>query len=199
MAMIEGRSHYSLSKKKKVLKYFYQVGNKTRTCNRFRISMTALTQWIEEDYKGKLCTSKSGRTKFKNMKHNWCKPNFKLFTREDYLKYEGAIISNAFTFDKNSKKLVRVWTRIQCYEYINKVISNLDNKRKLSYLAKLLNITRDSYYKWIRIGCPVVNSYNDRINKWVCEVFNEFKGILGYRRIKHYIKNKHKITFEHVV
>lgn len=197
MAMIKGRKHYSLSKRKKVLKYFYKNGNKTRTCNKYRISMTALTKWIELDLKGELGTSKSGKTKFKNMKHNWKEPNFKLFNQEDYFKYEGAITNNAFEFNNETKKWVRVWSRIQCYEYINKVMNNDNNKRKVTYLTKLLQVTRDSYYKWVNAGCPVINAYKDDNNKLVCNAFHKFKGILGYRRLKHYIKNKEGINMSY--
>lgn len=56
----------------------------------------------------------------------------------------------------------------------------------------MLNVKRNSYYKWLKIGKPIMNNYSKFISEIVLVEHLEMKRIYGTFRLKHLIEAKYK-------
>lgn len=64
-------------------------------------------------------------------------------------------------------------------------------------ICRVINVNRRSYYKWIKVGSPIANNYNNEIAKIISEEHKHLKNIYGTIRLKFHIKNKLEITLNH--
>ncbi len=60
-----------------------------------------------------------------------------------------------------------------------------------------MNVNRRSYYKWCNNGKAFINNYDYNIAKIISEEHKNLKGIYGTLRLKHHIKNKYGLVFNH--
>lgn len=170
MANIKGNKHYSYQFKIKVVKDIIKYKSFTYSIKKYNISSNSATKWYNHYLLGTLNENNTG-------KH---------YNQKRLIDIDCKCIENLSSEQRSSFENILIlksknWTRIEKYLYINKT------KQNISYLCKLLNIARSSYYKWCTNGKNIINAYKKSINNIVVEEFNFHKIKFGYRRLKQQI------------
>ena len=62
-------------------------------------------------------------------------------------------------------------------------------------LCAVLNISRSSYYKWLKRKPSTNQVQNEEILSWIKELYEEQNGILGYRQMTITINRVHKVCY----
>jgi putative transposase len=62
-------------------------------------------------------------------------------------------------------------------------------------LCEILLITRSSYYKWLKHGETKEEKLNHELSQIILEYHDEFKGILGYRRMTLWINTRNQTSY----
>lgn len=58
-------------------------------------------------------------------------------------------------------------------------------------ICNVLNVKRRSYYKWVSIGKPLINNYDEKIAEIISVEHKEMKQVYGTLRLKYHIENKY--------
>lgn len=67
----------------------------------------------------------------------------------------------------------------------------------ISELCKYAKVSRSAYYKWVNRQETLRDKENNIILNEVIKVYDEFKGIYGYRRITLNINRRHNSKYNH--
>ena len=62
-------------------------------------------------------------------------------------------------------------------------------------LCTVLNISRSSYYKWLKRKPSTNQLQNEAIIGWIRELYEEQNGILGYRQMTIAINRTHNVSY----
>ena len=171
MANIKGTKHYSYKFKLKVVNDIIKYKSFSFVVDKYKISSNSATKWYNKFQNNTLRENNTG-------KHN----NNKRLVDIDCKKINNLSYSEKESFENILKIKSMSWTRIQKYKYIYKT------KQNIKYLCHLLNISRSSYYKWIKNGKNKINAFKQKLNDIVIDEFNFHKIKFGYRRLKQQIK-----------
>lgn len=77
-------------------------------------------------------------------------------------------------------------------KYLNKVESYPVKK-----LCALAHLNRSSYYKWLKREPSQHQRVNEQIAEWIKELYEEQKGILGYRQMTITLNREHNTQYNH--
>ena len=66
-------------------------------------------------------------------------------------------------------------------EYLT--IEELKHKYPITHLCEILDISKSSYYKWLKREPSKSELKRIQLMKWIKEIHEDFKGIYGYRRM----------------
>ncbi|WP_277490907.1 MULTISPECIES: IS3 family transposase [unclassified Breznakia] len=64
-------------------------------------------------------------------------------------------------------------------------------------MCSVLSIQPQSYYKWIRVGKPIMNNYSEQTAVIISVEHKVTNGVYGTHRLKHHIYHKHGIIMNH--
>lgn len=73
----------------------------------------------------------------------------------------------------------------------------LKDEYPISYMSRLLDIKRSSYYKWVKKGSPVANNYNKEHARIIEEEHYRLEQVYGVDRLKNEILQKRNINMNH--
>lgn len=73
----------------------------------------------------------------------------------------------------------------------------LNEEYPITYMCRLLDIKRQAYYKWVRIGCPIANNYNEEHARIIEEEHYRLEQVYGVDRLKNEILQQRFITMNH--
>jgi len=76
-------------------------------------------------------------------------------------------------------------------------MSILRDEYSITYMSRLLDIKRSSYYKWIKQGSPIANNYNEEHARIIEEEHYRLEQVYGVDRLKNEILQKHGINMNH--
>lgn len=178
MATTLGRTHFSLEFKMKVIEYYKKTGLVNNTIKKFQISKSTWYRWRNEYLLSDLSesnTGKHGRINWGKKYTDWMNPMFYSMSNSDL---------QHFVTTLQTQSEVRNWTNIQKYQYINKI------NKKISFLCKILNVGRTSYYDWLNKNKPPINAYKENIVNIIRDNYGEKDINLGVVRFKYTLRNK---------
>ena len=84
-------------------------------------------------------------------------------------------------------------TQIEKYQIIDK----LKHEYPIVRVCRVLNVNRRSYYKWIAVGKPMANNFDQTIADVILEEHENNKRIYGTIRLKYAIQNKLGLVLNH--
>jgi len=73
----------------------------------------------------------------------------------------------------------------------------LKDEYPITYMSRLLDIKRSSYYKWIKQGSPIANNYNNGHAIIIEEEHYRLEQVYGVDRLKNEILQKYGINMNH--
>ncbi|WP_094777189.1 IS3 family transposase [Domibacillus aminovorans] len=67
----------------------------------------------------------------------------------------------------------------------------------IALLCKIAGVSRSEYYKWLKNGKNLSKKQveNQALQKKIVEIFNQYRGIFGYRRITVWLRKILKRTY----
>ncbi|MBQ7579909.1 MAG: IS3 family transposase, partial [Clostridia bacterium] len=72
---------------------------------------------------------------------------------------------------------------------------HISEKYPIAKLCKFLSINRSAYYKWLKRTPSNRQLENEKIVKWIKELYEEQNGILGYRQMTITVNRKHNVHY----
>lgn len=177
MSNIKGRKHYIYSFKLKVVLDIIKYKSFSYVIRKYKISSNSARTWYDRFHEDTLKPSNGG----KHLNHNRiididC-DHISELNKEQLIAFESIL-----------KLKSMKWSRIKKYEYI------YNTKQNISYLCRILNITRSSYYKWVNNGRNKINAYKKDIENYVVSEYNFHKIKFGYRRLRMQIQRNYGVT-----
>lgn len=67
----------------------------------------------------------------------------------------------------------------------------------MTRLCKVLNVLRQSYYKWVKNNKPIINNFNIDLAMMISKEHNRLNGVYGSIRLKFHLENKYGIIINH--
>jgi len=77
------------------------------------------------------------------------------------------------------------------------VIELLKDEYPITYMSRLLDIKKSSYYKWIKQGSPIANNYNEEHARIIEEEHYRLEQVYGVDRLRNEILQKRGINMNH--